>query len=118
MERQVPGSVPGVFPFVGHRDNIFVIQVPPVAIPTTPAFRRWGWTGGISFQPPTYFIVIKLLAPQQSGKRLPHDLLGVIRQRGRNHRGVEFVRLMGSMSQQLDEGATKWATAWLGIAQA
>jgi hypothetical protein len=63
VERQVPGRIPGVFPFVGHGDDVFVIEVPPVAIPTTPAFWRWGWTSGISLQPPTYFIVIKLLAP-------------------------------------------------------
>ena len=87
-------------------------------IPTTPAFRRWWWTSGISLQPPAHFIVIKLLAPQQPGKRLPHDLLGVIRQRRGNHRGVELVRLMRPLAHQLDEGAAKRAAAGLGLAQA
>ena len=118
VERQVPGGVPGVFPFVGHGDDVFVIQVPPVAIPTTPAFRWWWRPSGISLQPPAHFIVIKLLTPQQPGKRLPHDLLGIIRQRGGNHRGVELVRFMRPLTHQLDEGAAKRAAARLSIAQA
>ena len=63
VERQIPGGVPGVFPLIGHGDDVFVIQVPPGVIPAALAFSRWRWPQGVAGQPAAHFIMIKLLAP-------------------------------------------------------
>ncbi len=34
MKTQVPGGEPGIFPFVGHRQNFIAVQVLPVVIAT------------------------------------------------------------------------------------
>ncbi len=44
---QVPGRVPGVLPFVGHRDHVAIEQMTPIAVATFFArrvglARRWG----------------------------------------------------------------------------
>ena len=68
MESQVPGGVPGVFPGIGHDDDIEVTEVPPVFIAT--ALRGWWWPGRISPEPDIHIIVEELLAPEQASQRL------------------------------------------------
>src|SRR5262249_61594979 len=57
VKRQVPRGVPGVFPLVGHRDHVGVIEVRPFVIASAPSFggrrgvgrsgeRRVGEEGG------------------------------------------------------------------------
>jgi hypothetical protein len=61
MKRQVPGGVPWVFPFVGHCDNVGVVQMPPVGIASVPP--RWGRRGlqRIAVQPFGNIEVVELL---------------------------------------------------------
>src|SRR5262245_63204405 len=42
----------------------------PIEVAALLARRRWRWAGGVAVQPPLYSIVIKLLAPQESGESL------------------------------------------------
>ena len=42
VEGEVPGCVPGVFPFVRHRDDVGIVQMLPLAIATVASIgRRW-----------------------------------------------------------------------------
>src|SRR6266536_5692352 len=40
VKRQIPGGEPGVFPLVGHRDDVGGVEVFPVGVAAGPAF---GW---------------------------------------------------------------------------
>ncbi len=79
VECQVPGRIPGIFPFIRHGDDVFVVDMPPVAIPPVLAFGRRGWARRVACQPLLHLIVVKLFAPQQPGQGLPHHLFGVAR---------------------------------------
>src|ERR1700731_3126378 len=73
VEREVPGGIPGVFPLVGHRDDVRIVQMGPVAVAAVPAPRGWGRLCGIACQPLGNVEVEELLAPDHSGKRLSLD---------------------------------------------
>ena len=78
VERQVPGGVPRILPRVGHRDDVVVVEVPPVAVASGGALRgRWR-AGRVAVQPAVHVVVEELLAPHEPGDRLPqhHRLLG------------------------------------------
>ena len=49
VKGQVPGGVPGIFPLVGHGDDVAVEQVPPVA--GCGPHRRLGGGGGWAGSP-------------------------------------------------------------------
>ncbi len=93
MEGQVPGCVPGVLPLVGHRDDVGVHHVEPLAI--AHAVQRIGLPGVAVLlrQPLVQVVVVKLLRPQHAGQRLAHDVGRVGGQLGRRNGGVERVRL-------------------------
>ena len=89
-----------------------VVQVPPVAVADVAAAgRRWR-LAGIAGQPTLHVVVEELLAPQQSGERLPGDQRLVGGDGRGNHRGVERVRLglargdVGSKPSPRSMGAT------------
>ena len=42
VKGQIPGGEPGVFPLVGHGDDIGIIEMQPLAVTSLPAFRRRG----------------------------------------------------------------------------
>src|SRR6201991_474056 len=70
MEGKIPGGIPGVFPLVGHRDDVVVIEMTPVRVAAgLPSVRRRKL---VTIQPARDVVMIELLAPYHSGKRLPH----------------------------------------------
>ncbi len=110
VKRQVPGRVPGIFPFVGHENHVAVEQVRPVAV--APAAARSGGGGmlGIAGQPVTDHVMVELLAPEQPGIGLPgHELLLgrlllVVRNPGRVERVGLASPLPERASKRLAEG--------------
>jgi hypothetical protein len=93
VERQVPGGVPGVLPLVGHRDDVVVVEVLPLAVASGPAADRRRRPGGIAVEPAANVVVEELLAPQQPREGLPHDSPRVVGQMGGDDGGVELVGL-------------------------
>ena len=75
VKRQIPSCIPRIFPFVGHGDNVSVVQVGPLMVAALPAFLRWGRIAWVAFQPVFDYVVIELLRPQHAGKALTHDVL-------------------------------------------
>ena len=51
----------------------------------------WVGSGGITFQPAAHVIMIKLLAPEKSGRRLAHDIFSIRIDDIRNYRAVELL---------------------------
>ena len=84
VEREVPGGVPGILPLVRHRDDVGVVEVPPVAVAAVLALRSGGggWAGSPSSQL-RHVVVEELLAPDHAGERLALDAARRRRRRAR-----------------------------------
>ena len=92
MKRQVPRREPGVLPFVGHRDDVRIVQVPPLPIPSVLALARWFRLPRIPIEPLVDVEVVELLAPEQAGIRLPlHATHILVFQRAMDH----VIKLVG-----------------------
>jgi hypothetical protein len=50
VKRQIPSGIPGVFPFVGHRNDIVIDHMEPVTVPEGTAHRVEG-VGVVLLQP-------------------------------------------------------------------
>ncbi|MCY1312143.1 hypothetical protein D9M70_625380 [compost metagenome] len=63
MEGQVPGGKPGIFPFIGHGENIGHIGMMPGGVPLviTPFEIKRHFR--VPFQPLVNIAIIELLAP-------------------------------------------------------
>ncbi len=63
MKCKVPRRVPGIFPLVGHRDDVGVVKIAPFVIPALFSTLRGRRPGRIAVQPGTHIEVIKLFRP-------------------------------------------------------
>ena len=98
VERQVPGRIPRVLPFVGHGDHVAVIEVSPVVVAAVlPAGGRRRLRR-VAFQPVRHRVMIKLLGPQQPCICLAHD--GTRGIGTRQQLAVELVGLSGPPLEQ------------------
>ena len=78
MESQIPGSIPRIFPFVRHGDNVVIDHVKPFAVPDALAAVRAHRVDAVFLEP---FVGIEkevLLAPEHPGQGLAHDIGRVI----------------------------------------
>jgi hypothetical protein len=72
VESKVPRGVPGVFPFVRHRDHVVVVHVKPFAVAQPGAPARPQGVRIVLAKPPVEIEEIVLLGSQHPGKRLAH----------------------------------------------
>src|SRR6478752_9081382 len=79
MKSEVPSGIPGIFPFVGHRNDIRIVEMRPIRIPAMQTVRRGLRSGRVTAQPAIHFVVIELFAPQQSCECLALDRPRVFR---------------------------------------
>ncbi len=93
MESQVPGSIPGIFPLVGHRKDVGIVDELPGVVSTLLALGRGRRLDGVTLQPALDFVMVELLAPKQSSEGLTLDRARILGEIGRNHRGVELIGL-------------------------
>ena len=99
MEGPVPGREPWIFPFVGHGNDIGVVQMLPVGIAPMFALRgRWR-LGRITLQPKRHIVVKKLLAPEHARKSLALHQPCVGAVDGPLQARVELVRLAASAGE-------------------
>ena len=74
---QIPCSIPRVFPFIGHRNDVGVVEMLPLGVATVLAFvGRWESTG-IALDPLADVVIKKLLRPNHAGERLPLNVARV-----------------------------------------
>src|SRR5215469_15330998 len=72
MERQIPGGVPWVLPLVGHRNDMLIDHVVPLAVAHVSARPH---RIDAMFREPFLDVETEVLfAPQHSSERLAHDL--------------------------------------------
>src|SRR5262249_20403167 len=91
VERQVPCRIPGVFPLVGHGDDVSVMHMPPLVIATIPALRRRERIAGITIEPLFNDIMIELFRPKHARDGLTHDVLWIWSEAWRGDCGVELI---------------------------
>ena len=94
MKGKVPGRKPRIFPFVGHGNDVFIIEVLPIRVPAifSPCGRRRSC--GVAGQPGAHVKMIKLFAPQHSRKCLTLNILGIGGMARSEAFGKKFVRLL------------------------
>ncbi len=78
VEGGVPGGEPGIFPFVGHREDVAGEEVLPVGVAAVEALRAAAAGRRVALQPVLDDVVVELLGPEQAGIALAEDqaLLG------------------------------------------
>src|SRR5215510_10971995 len=107
MKSQVPTSVPGIFPAVGHQDYVIVTQMLPGVIASAPPCFGRRWFGRIARQPAKDIVVIELLGPQQTSKGLPlHETL-ISGELGGMHGLIERIGFRGAPGEDGSE-IGKW----------
>ena len=106
VEGEIPGGEPGVFPFVGHGDDITGVEVAPVGVAGIGVARRRWDLAGVALAPVVDDVVIELLGPEESGVGLAGDVawfLGVVGQ-AMIVKGVGFGDAVGKCGVAIDEG--------------
>src|ERR1700733_12701654 len=78
VKSQIPGSVPGIFPLVWHRNNVGIVKMGPFVVTTELTLSRWRWLRRVTFQPLSDIVVEILLTPDHPGQCLALHALGVI----------------------------------------
>ena len=106
VERQVPGRVPGILPFVGHRDDVPVQHVEPLRIAGTPisVMQRIGL---VLVQPVVAVEKKELFAPEHAGESLTHHGSGVATHGRRRDRLVELIGFTKPVGKALVEWLAK-----------
>src|SRR5712692_3711611 len=111
MESQIPGGIPRVLPFVGHRNDIRVTEMSPAAVPAAPALSRRFRPGRVAPQPAPDVVVVELLAPEHAGESLPLDSTRVLSEVVLCDGVVEFVSLTDTLRKQLIKSSPERAFA-------
>ena len=70
VKRQIPGGVPGILPFVGHRDDVGIVEIAPLAVAAAQARRGRRMLARIAVEPARYIEMVELLAPDHARKCL------------------------------------------------
>ena len=67
VEGKVPGCIPGVLPFVGHGDDVRIVEMAPFPVSPVCALSGRRWLSRIAIEPLLHDVVIELLGPQHPG---------------------------------------------------
>ncbi len=100
MEGEIPGGVPGILPFVRHRDHVRVHHVSPAVVADGTLIRSER-LNAVLLEPPADVIEEELLGPEHPGQSLSHDTGRVRVKRGRNNGRIE---LIGFLEPVLEDG--------------
>jgi hypothetical protein len=74
MESKIPGGVPGILPFIRHRDDVGIVHVTPMLVARGSLARRQVGIAAPLLQPAVYVKIKVLFGPQHPGQGLPHHI--------------------------------------------
>src|SRR5262249_27093772 len=95
--------VPRVLPFVGHRDDVPVVELAPILVAAREALRRRAWLLRIAREPIFHDVVIELLAPEKTCVRLTRDAALRLADGRRNTRCIEFIAFADALGEDVLE---------------
>ena len=101
MKGEIPGRIPGIFPFVWHGDHITVVHVMPVLISETLCFIGPQWINAKLLEPGRDVVVVELFGPQHPCHRLPEHQLLLSAESSWHHPGVVVIAVLFSAIQDL-----------------
>ena len=78
VEGEVPRREPRVLPWIGHRQDVGRLEVPPGRVAAVLPLRWRRWQARVAVEPARDVVAVVLLAPQHPGERLAHDPLLVV----------------------------------------
>ena len=107
MKGQIPRGVPRILPFVRHRDDVGIVQVGPIGVPTRLAAFGRVWLLRVSGEPFRDVEIIELLRPEHPGQRLTLDETSVGVGNVLLQSAVELVRFLSSDRKYLIEVAER-----------
>ena len=61
---KIPRGIPGILPFVRHRDYVGIVEMRPVGVPSMETFMRRIRHPRITDEPAFQIIMVELFAPQ------------------------------------------------------
>ena len=102
LEGEIPGGEPGIFPLVGHRDDVLVQHVRPVAV-SHRRRARFARIDAMLLQPFPDIEEIVLLGPQHPGQGLPHHVRRVGADPGRRQAAVERIGFAPARREDIGE---------------
>ena len=99
VEGKIPCCVPGILPFVGHRNDIPIVEMLPIAVALNDAFRIFARPFGVAREPVFDRVMVKLFRPKQAGIALSVDVVFFIRQLVRNTTVIELFVFQDSLGK-------------------
>ena len=103
MEGEVPRGVPGIFPFVGHRDDVVVVEMAPDRVAA--GFARSRRRHRIAVEPACDVVV--LLAPYHPSERLPHYRCLLVTRVARSKRCIILLSFAATIGMDLLEASAE-----------
>jgi hypothetical protein len=99
VKGEIPRCVPRVFPLVGHRDDVRVVEVRPVGVARLRVMRGRARLVRIAGEPAAHVVVVKLLRPQQSRVGLVQDVALLLAEARRAFRAVKKMRVVAALGE-------------------
>ena len=90
---EIPCGIPGVLPLVGDGEDLAVVEVAPLVIPSPPPLVGRRREGDVAPKPAVHVEVVELLGPEETGHGLAIDRSLLPGELARHHRVVELVGL-------------------------
>src|SRR5262245_28129218 len=109
MEGEIPRRVPRVLPFVRHRNDVRIVQMRPIVIPSVATFSRRRWEIWVAVEPGLHDGVRLLVAPEHPRTQLTNEVICVAGQFIWNDRGVELVGFAKAIVKDCVECLTEGA---------
>ena len=91
VKGQIPGGIPGVLPFVGHGDNVKIVEMLPFVVASLAAGVRQRLHARVPVNPLLDIIVVKLFGPEHAGQGLTLDPFFIGAQIGILNGRVKFI---------------------------
>src|SRR6476659_4332835 len=98
MEGQIPGGIPWVLPFVGHRDDVVMDHMEPLLVSALTARGRQR-IGPTFLQPLFHVESVILLGPKHASQRLAHYPGALFADRRWGDRTEELVGFVAARGQ-------------------
>lgn len=103
VEGEVPSGEPGVFPFIGHGEDIGGVEVLPGAVAEGAAVWRWWGLEGVTGEPFWEDETVVLFGPEEASEGLAEDEGLVLGEGGWGAGGVEGVGFFDTEGEGLVE---------------
>src|ERR1700688_2485696 len=112
VKREIPGGVPGIFPLVGHGNDVVVIELGPILVSAVPALFRGRRLARITGKPSEDVVVVELLRPHHPRQGLTHYVASIFGNVLRHTRTVKIVAFFLAQVEKTVETSAEIVGGW------